>query len=96
MADSNQSGSILDSGIALAVMIGGLLMTAFAVARSLLTSGRDAREALATSKKHEAEIVDLKRIQGEDRLTIKHINDSLNEIKEQLRDALRGGGRHRG
>lgn len=92
MAAEPDSGSIIGNAIALAALIGGAILTAFAAVRSLLGAGRDAREARELSTRHSDEIQSLKEWRRERDERDRHILQALTDIKDSI-SRLHGGSR---
>ena len=91
MASDDPSGFV-GNAIALVALVGGFIMATFAIVRSLLSAGRDAKEAKDLSNKHTSEIGALKewRSQRDER------DRSIAAALERIEDALARLQSHRG
>lgn len=89
MAAEPDSGSIIGNAIALAALIGGAILTAFATVRALLRAGRDAEEALAISGKTAKEVADHNSRFATVEANVKHTKDTLEKIERDLSELLR-------
>lgn len=90
---AEESSGIIGNAIAFLAIAGGSILTAFAVIKSLINSGRDAREARALVEKHDARLIEVEGYQRADIEVKKNIRDTLERIEGQLAIALRGTGR---
>ena len=89
MAADADPGGILGNAIALAALIGGAILTAFATVRALLRAGRDAEEALTMSSKTAKEVADHNSRFATVEADVKHTKDTLDKIERDLSELLR-------